>query len=288
MAYRHTEFERDDGVTVTLPFYNPAQDHSVAPGRSSLVASIGGYFDLYGDSDIGTEAQTIPVAGVILGETEYWEDEAGNILVDEAGVAVSFGDAPTMLHSKLSALRESVRKRGKLWRERMSDDVRQWKRVRFQSMSQPQQVRDRDFMASVTCQFETAMANWHAEDATEVSATATSGVPVYLLVTNSGATIDDAVLTVTCSSGPITAVTLTCTALDVAWTWTGSLTAGQQLVVDAGTSEVSQNVTDAYGGFTLSGGANGVMPIEPGTWVFVVTVTGGGAGVSLSYFSQTP
>lgn len=288
MAYRHTEFERDDGVTVTLPFYNPSQEHSPSPGRPSLVASIGGYFDQYGTSDTETEAQNIPVAGVVWGETEYLEDEAGNIVVDEAGVAVTSGDAATVLHSKLSALSQSVKKRGKLWRIRMSDDVRQWKRARFQSMSQPQAVRDRDFMATVTCHFETAMTNWHAAAATTVSGNATDGTPLYLVVSNAGVTVDDAVLTVTCSSGTITSVALTCAALDVAWTWTGSLTTGQALVVDAGNQEVSENAVNAYSGFSLTGVASGVMPIETGTWVFVVTLTGGTGVVSLSFFVQVP
>jgi len=271
---------------VALPVFNPQQDHSPAGSESALLASVGGYFDRYGERDSNPALAPISLTGDVLGENEYLGDETGGYVVDEGGGLITSGSVAAVLRARLAELKEKVRTRGTLWRLRLDDDVREWKTARFLHMSQPQNVKDRLFKANVTCVFESTMAAWRAESPNIYTGVATPSVSVVLVAQNPGETVYDAIATITCASGTITRVDLACPEAGVAWTWTGILASGQVLVVNAGTQAAAIGAVDAYNGFTFSGTTRGIMPVPSGIWVFTVAVVGGNGNVNFSFYPQ--
>ena len=286
MAYQLTEF--DD---VALPVYNPRQQHDPMPGESPFLRSVGSFVDYFAGRAAQAASQTIAITGLCYGETVYLVDETGAYVVDEAGNRVISGSPATELRSQIEALRNKVRKRGRLVRIRLDDGARQWKTARFLQMAAPQDVKDRTFKAEVTCQFETVDVGWHSEEATIISGNAVAGSPLTLFVPNGGGmTIDDAVLTITGTSGPITQVDIQSIAAGINLRWTGSLATGQSLVIDNGAATLRKAGADAYvAGFVQAGHVvRGWLPLEQGTTALAVTTTGGNATVALTYYVQFP
>lgn len=272
---------------VRLMEYNPQQDHSPNAAASAFIDSIGGFFDRYGDDDARPQRQTIPVTGLVWGEDTFMTDSDDGTFVDDGSDSWIVGDGPTMLRSGVTALRDKVRKLGTLWRLRLDGTtVREWKTARFLRMSQPQTVQDRVFKAHVTCEFETDMTNWHAEEAVTFSGSMAAGVDTDLVVDNPGATVNDAILTVTRTSGTITNLFFACAELGIVLSWIGSLGAGDVLVIDEGAHTVLKNGANAYIQFSILGSVKGWMPIQAGSYTFLVQVTGGDATVEVSFFNQ--
>lgn len=271
---------------VDLPVLNPQQDLSPVGSDSALVDSIGGFFDRYGDDDARAARQPITFTGLVWGETWYLVDNNGNNIVDDLGNNIIIGNAAQILRAQLVALREKVRKRGTLWRKRLDDNVLEWKTARFVRMSQPQIVQDKVFKANVTCEFESPMTYWHAAAATTYSKSVAADTTDYMLVENSGETVNDAVMTVTRTSGTVTAVQVQCTDLGINWVWSGSLGAGESLVVDEGEQGIAEGATAAYSGFSVAGSQPGWMPVQRGSWVFELTTVGGAAEFELRMYEQ--
>lgn len=286
MAYQIVAFDEVEFRGIHTYPLNPAQDHSPAGADSALVDSIGGFFDRYGSEDGRATRQPIVITHLVLGETTYLVDNNGNNIVDDLGNYIIIGNEAQILRAQLVALREKVRKRGALWRKRLDDNVLEWKTARFVRMSQPQIVQDRVFKATVTCEFESPMTYWHAAAATTYTKSVASGTTDYMLVENSGETVNDAVMTVTRTSGTVTAVQVLCAALGINWVWSGSLGAGESLVVDEGEQGIAEGVTAAYSGFSVAGSQPGWMPIQRGSWVFELTTVGGAADFELSFYHQ--
>lgn len=287
MAYQLTAFDEIEFRGIHPFVLNPSQDHSPVGADSALVDSIGGFFDRFGSDDARATRQPISITHLILGETAYLVDNLGNHIVDNNGNRIIAGNEAQILRAQLVALREKVRKRGTLWRTRLDDEtVREWKTARLLRMGQPQRVRDRKNMATVTLDFESPMAFWHAEDATTFSTSVSDGTTAYLVVENPGETVNDAVVTVTRTSGTVTAVQVTCTDLGINWVWSGSLGSGESLVVDEGEQGIAEGGVAAYSGFSVAGSQPGWMNIQRGSWVFQITVTGGTANFELSMYNQ--
>ena len=266
------------------------------------MSSIAGYFDRHGDDDARASLQRISLTGDLLGnlygEHAYVVDEDARVGAGTGGTAYWVaGNRATMLLAQIDMLRQAVRKRGTLWRVRFPDGARQWKTARFLRMSQPQVTNDRLFKASVTCEFESAMTNWHAETATTFSKRVTDGTTRNMLVSNPGATAYDAVLTVTAVTGPIVNFTVNCEELGIALGFlptavTGHATgllAGESFVMDAGRLIATLDGDDAYVAFgDLSGPhtAPGWLPIRRGNWAFELYSEDGTADFELSFYPQ--
>lgn len=283
MPYHIIRFEDTD-----LPILNPIQDHTPAPVASTLVPSINGAFDRRGSRVPRPEIQTIPVTGVAWGETTYIVDENGDFLVDEDGNYVIGGDDVNMLRAQVDDLADRVGQRGKLWRKRFDDNALQWKTVRFLNMPAPQAIEDRLFKAHITFEFQSQMAYWHAQNATTYSASAPNGSAANLHIESGGKTITDPVMTVTCTSGTITAFTVVCAPLGINFTWSGSYIATSDvLTIDCGEDEFPDGAEDAYY-ITKNSGHSipGWLSIPAGNWTFVVTLTGGAGTVALTYYEQ--
>jgi len=116
---------------------------------------------------------------------------------------------------------------------------------------------------------------------------ATAGVAASLVVTNSGLLpVYDGVLSIARTSGTITSVTVS--GGGVNFVWTGSIGAGQTLVIDAGAQTVTIGAADAYAGFALGATARDWLPLEVGINILSVTVVGGNATISMSHYNQWP
>lgn len=285
MSYIYTTF---DGVN--LPLFDHSQNHSLMVAESSFMDSVGGTFDWIGTTRRKGRKQNISFTGVYLGELEYLVDETGDLLIDDLGDYLIVGNGKEMLVSQVAALLEKKGVRASLWRERLADDVLEWKTARLLQVTWPRKYEDHAVKANITCQFETSMEFWHAETATTTSASAVDGVTAGLMVDNAGQVVDDAIITVTRTSGTVTAVSLIGAELGINIAWAGSLGSGDVLTIDCGAQTVRKGSADAYSGFTLGGShtARGWLPIASGPQSFVTLVTGGNATVSITHYNQFP
>jgi hypothetical protein len=281
MSYQFVEF---DGVP--LPLYEHNQNHDTMPSEPTLLDSVGGAYDWRGDDRRVGRKQIISGKGIYFGELTYLVDENGDQILDESDDPILVGDAPTMLAADVRALMEKKGVRGPLWRKRLVDDVMQWKTARLLAVIWPRKWEDHGIYAEVNYQFETQMEFWHEEDPIEATDTAVSGVPKVFNLDCAGMTVEDAVITITRTSGTITTVAIEGVEIDILWT--GSLGASAVLEIDCGLQTVRKNGVDSYSGFSLESGhtAAGWMPLLPGTNAISVTVTGGNATVDISYYDQ--
>lgn len=281
MSMKLVEF---DGIA--LPSFDAEQDQGSAPVDSSVLDSIGGAYDWYGSGTRRARKMQISAGGIMLGETTYLVDEAGNRLVDEAGNALIAGSAARHLRQQLQALRSRTGVRGTLWRQRLEGTTEEWITARLLEVTWPRSVDERTVLANVTCRFESTMTAWRAASATSTSKSVTDGTANALTVPVAGeAIVYDAILTVARTSGTITAVTVTGSGISL--TWTGSLASGT-LTLDAGAKTARIGSTDSYSGLTFNAGhtARGWLPLQPGTMPLAVTVTGGNATVAVSHYDQ--
>lgn len=284
MSYQYTAFDE-----VALPLYNHEQSHDLMASEPTIIDAIGGAYDWVGTGRRKGRKQIINLKGVYFGGIEYLVDETGDKLVDELDDYLIAGDGVEMLQAQVTALREKKGARGTLWRNRLDDSTLEWKTARLLQVSWPRKWEDHGLLAEISCQFETLMEFWHAATATTSSGSASSGVALPLLIENTGEQVDDATITITRTSGTITAVSLTCAELGIALSWSGSMGSGDVLTIDCGAQTVKENSTDAYSGFSLSGHtAAGWLPIPQGSYSFVATVTGGGATVAIQHYNQYP
>lgn len=106
----------------------------------------------------------------------------------------------------------------------------------------------------------------------------TSSPAPFAVINGGNKTVTNAILQVTAGSAAITALTIRIGASELVWT--GTLAAGQQLLIDAGSYRVTNNGVDAYAG--LSFGANHTVDdwirLEPGATTITFTWSGGGSG----------
>lgn len=281
--YQYVEF---DGVS--LPLFDHSQNHDPMAIESTLRDSVGGTYDWRGSQRRAGRRQVITFQGVFQGGTEYLVDDVGDTIVDESGDGLIAGSGQEVATSAVMALLEKMGERGPLWRKRLTDDTLQWKTARLLAMPWPRSFEEHGIRAEPRFQFETKMQYWHAATASTATGSATATVPLLLAVHNGGAPIDDASIRIKATSGTITAVAITCSTLGIDLDWTGTLPDGDELVIDCGDDAPAAGVTDAYSGFSRGANhtANGWMPIASGVSVFRVTVTGGNAMVTITYYEQ--
>lgn len=284
MTYKYTDFDE-----VPLPEYNPSQKHDPTGMGSALLKSIGGAYDYRGTSLGRAEPQALPVTGVYVGAVDYLVDENGDYLVDDLGDYLIAGDAQEMARAQVVAIREKARVQGQLWRVWLDDEtVREWKTARLLAVKQTVAHNQPRPAVEVTLEFETAMTYWHAEAETITSVNAVASVPISLIVDNAGQIVDDAVITVTRTSGTVTAFALTGDGISLSWA--GSLGAGDSLTIDCGTQPKPDGSVDSYSGFSLGVAhtAAGWLPLAPGANPLLITVTGGNATVDIAHYNQVP
>jgi hypothetical protein len=214
--------------------------------------------------------------------------EGGAFIADESGNELIAGDEAADLRMQLDELRQAIGRRGFLYRRQWDQLTTQFKTARLLNVRRSTVADDRTVKAELECSFEAPDAKWRASLPTTPSANLVSGGTITLVAENVGSeTAEDGILTIAASGGTISSVRVECAITGVSWTWTGSLTTGQSLVVDAGALTVRQAGADAYGGFALGSGhsASTWLPLAPGINSLQISSIGPGSA-ALTFYAQ--
>lgn len=118
------------------------------------------------------------------------------------------------------------------------------------------------------------IAELHALDASPKVFTVTNGDHTYT-------TVHNAIVTIKAGDADFTFVKVACGAAE--WQYTGTIPAGQSLVVDVAEDTVELNGADAYANFaiTVNHKLAPLLALLPGANQVTVTFTGGGAGATI-------
>lgn len=284
-SYQIYEF---DGVA--LPLYNAEQDLSSGAVDSTLLASVGGAFDVWAGVRRVAQSVKLQVGGIYAAAdgTAYIVDHAGNQIVDHAGNDIIAGTAQALLRGQVDAIRAKQGATGSLWRRRWDDStVAQWRTARLLQVVERSDITHRTVAAQVDLIFESAMANWRDASADTITGTLVSGGEVGLLLESQGnATIEDSVITVA-AAGAISSLQFSILHLGIDLRYAGAIGAGSTLRIDCGAQTVTLNGAAAYAGFSLGSGhsARGWCPLPPGAWAMQVASNGAGT-VTATHYDQ--
>lgn len=281
MAYQIYNF-----AGVALPLYNPTQDHNVSVA-STLTPAIGGVADYYGSQRRLPKITQFSVRGIYAGDLYYLITEAGVYLADESNNQLIAHDTTADLRLQLDALRGVIGTRSTLYRKRWDDSVIQWKQARLLQVRRTTATKERTVIAEIECTFDAPDAFWRSSTQTSATDNLVSGGMVALNADNPGQeTVDDAIVTIT-ASGTITSLAIACPAQGVAWTWSGSLSSGQVLLVDCGALTVRKNGIDAYSGFALGAGHTARTWLPLAASVNNLEITSDGPGTAaVTFYAQ--
>lgn len=194
---------------------------------------------------------------------------------------IAVADDEPALGSLLDGWRALIGTRSNLWAVAKADGSLRWRLARLTGLRSTLGI-DNERHGEVSFVFE-PLTGWRAQTATTTNS-ALDASPKTVTVANGGnLRVDDAVVTVTASGSPITALTVAISGVSEI-TWTGTLAVGQSLVIDCGTQSVLNNGVAAYS--ALSRTANHKVPellrLEPGNNAVVVTRTGGDNASTIS------
>lgn len=251
MSYKLYTF---DGLT--LPDYNRESGIDTGPSQAGFVATVGGGFDVYG-SDVAPV--NTPFAATLRGILSEETDAGQRAITD--------------------ALRAKARVRGKLVRQADDDDSLQWAWARLNVVAHRRVYSNRGYqILEFTWSLE---SEWYEDrdDLVEVL----DGSPYALSVENEGnRTVTNAVLTISADDANLTALAIT-TTNGTHLVWSGTLLAGDDLVIDCGAKSVKNDGANAYSGFSYGAGHTiddwlriiGAMDIT-------LTYTGGGTAPTVT------
>lgn len=186
-------------------------------------------------------------------------------------------DSVAAMQVKLAALKALAGQRSRLWRT--DGATQQWRRARCLRVASDVEA-GLPASAEISMGFELDAGPWHGAARSETITLDTS--PKSQAVTNGGNAIQrDVVLTVTAVGSAISDVTIeNVTAGHVsAVRYTGSIAAGQALVLDCGAGTVRNHGVDDYARLMLLAGhtMREWLRLAPGSNPIQVTYTGGGA-----------
>lgn len=262
--------------SITLPTYN--REASLAPVAPDLriVATAAGAFDADGS---GRSAQQFPHSLTV------------EAIVSETTVGAQ--------RTALDALRAAVGTRAYLYRRADDDSSVQRAQCRLASMTQERSYEQRRAYQPVRLQFQQLEA-WQGaatawtlddgevlDDGLDFDASAyyasLSASPASQVIANGGnLPVLDAVLTVTAGSAALSNPIFTATGVDLRWT--GTIPAGDALVIDCGAASVLLAGADAYSGLGFGAGhaVEQWLRLEPGNTTLTLTVSGTLTGASWS------
>ena len=285
MPYTLTRF-----LEIPLPDAMPTDDLSTGKVPNGIVPSIGSVFNYFGSTQQFSQHHEINHSGKYVGGVVYRVTVDGNERVTVDGsYRVTAESRAADLNGKVDDLKAQIGKWGVLWRKRLPDGQMTWKSCRLLQVRNVETVADADVVSKVDSLFETMEVAWRSEDTVSHAVSVSAGVTNGLVIDNGGSLlVRDAVLTVACTSGTITSVTVTGVGIDL--TWAGSIANGQTLTLDAGEQTVLIGTTDQYAGLTLNAGHTSDLwlPLTPGTNVLMVGVVGGNATVTMEHDDQWP
>lgn len=271
MSYTYERFG-----SITLPTYN--REASIAPAAAQLriVATAAGAFDADGS---GRSAQQFPHA-----------------LTLEAIVSE---DATADQRDALDELRAAVGTRANLYRVADDDGTVHRAACRLQSMTAERSYEQRRAYQPVRLIFQQleawrgASTGWTLDDGellddglmldeTAYTATITASPSAQTITNGGNLPVTDAVITITAGSGNLVNPVLTGGGMDLRWT--GTINAGDALVIDCGALSVQDDGVDAYSGFARGSGhtVEDWCYLAPGATALSLAVSGTLTGASWS------
>lgn len=246
MSYKLTEF---DGVA--LPSYNRESGLDTAPPLNGFVGTVLGGYDSY-RSDMAPAAVPfqLTVRGIVSLETDADQRAA------------------------IDGLRATSRRRGRLFRQADDDDSEQWCYARLEQIPHRRITGVNGYqMLEMTFLVE---SEWYGESV--VNTVSLGSSPYAFAVENAGnRMVNDAILTVTAGDATMTAVTIT-TTNGTHLVWTGTLAAGDDLIINSGSKSITNDGANAYSGLTY-GASHTIddwLRIE-GSMNITIAYVGGGA-----------
>lgn len=264
---------------VDLPEYNPRLGGGSAPTREATITLADGtIYDGIGASQ----------AEAVLPYSLTYD-------------CVAMEDDDATLQTTLAALFALRGQRLKLYRRLLSDeDVITWAWARLMRLSMPSGPIGQTTHIPLSFQFEILSA-WHGhyhttwffddgyyfddglyfDDGEFVETMASS--PHVITVTNGGnATCRDGVISITAGTANISSLTIASGGTDI--DWTGTITAGNTLVIDCGAKSVKNNGVNAYSGFAYGGShtLNGWLELPAGDTNITITFAGGSTDSTVS------
>lgn len=266
-------------------------DLGAPPANGTIVDSLAGGFNYLGNSRYYPKRHPINYRGLYVTQTTYLVDEAGNRIVDEAGNYIVVANEATVLRSQIDDIKAQHGKWAYLVRRREDDGAEQFKYARLLNVAHVRTLSDTNRIARLDLTFEAEGKPWRSTFGAEATTSLTANAVTGLSITTGGTEeVRDAVFTITATS------TITGLAIvrygdpNFYMQWTGSLTAGQSLVIDCGAHTVEKNGAEAYGGFSLYNGIhNGPdwMILSPSIAnSLLIGLTGGPGNLSVVYFDQ--
>lgn len=250
MSYKFTSFDQ-----LTLPGYNRESGNDTGPSQSGFIPTVAGSFDVYGADVAPVNTPFTATLRCILSE----ETDAGQ-------------------RAALDALRAKARVRGQLVRQ-ADDATTHYAWARLSNVQVRRVYANRGYQI---LDFTWALESEWYEDRSDQNETL-DGSPYTLSVENAGnRAVTNAVITITADDASLTAVTLT-TTNGTHLVWAGTVTAGNDLVIDCGAKSITNNAVDDYS--NLSYGGNHAIDDWlriVGAMDITITYTGGGTAPTVT------
>ncbi len=203
------------------------------------------------------------------------------------------------LLAQIMALRVLVGTREKLYRLRIADDVQEWGWARFDNLDATRKYGAMSkYFQDVKLSFTIFSPVWNSASMVSYNWPIVGIVAANTFLTTLSESKGAAVKTIS-HAGNIDqpAVIFTLTAISTvtsviihnvttghSFSYTGTLAAGDVLVVDTGAMSVQVNDVDAYAYFSPPANYEDWMHIAPGTNVLAINITGGGR-LAVSYYA---
>ncbi len=241
MAYRLSSFEPEDGSGIlTLPAYNQTDDISPAPPQFRWVKLPGGgVHDAWGSEEAPGSKQVLKKKCTLHTDTKPG------------------------LQPALDSLKSLSGKRGKLYML-MFDNTTRWRWARFAMQGSWPSLKP--YQVDVDLAFESGDPLWRGAFHSQSVDLVTS--PQTIILNNGGnaaVTNEVVTLTIPATAGQITAFILSMAGVSE-FTWNGSLTGGDELVIDCGAWSVRKNGVGAWSSnpFSNNHKIEAILRLAPG------------------------
>lgn len=302
MPYRYTFFD-----TVPLPDHNPIDDLSTGDVPSTLLETMNGAVDAWGE-----QLRKLPNSQQIVFKGDYIAQNA--VILDGEGRTILVPDPKdktklvplvagtqfwTYLRNRTDALKAKHGFTGRLYRQ--PEDEReaaikagvvsdletvgaQWKVCRLLGINHVRELKDINRVARIAITFETRQATWQSTAAPVVVNLNVGGNAVNTVKPKGSELITTSVFTLTATAAPITQAAFTFD--DTTWLFKGSIATSKSLVIDTGRETITNGGADAFNSLTITRDRPGWLTLKPRNNSFFVTLAGGPGKLTVEYLDQ--
>lgn len=289
---------------VSLPLAMPVDDLSSGHVPSGLQESIGSAYNYFGRYTTYPRKMQFTHKGLYVGEDDSFRvTPEGDFRVTTAASgsdnrAINSGKLADLM-DQVDQLKRKVGAWGQVWRKQLTNGVLTFKYCRLLHVRHEENVNNAGVVSKLDTTFETLDVTWRAAAVTQTTLFIAFGARPLAIINEGAYPVDDALLRVAAASGPITQVKVSAivpnpllgaTNLGVDLTWNGSLSTGSTLFIDSGAQPLPTGAADAYSGLTVGPlhTSDVWLPLAKGTNLYNITLTGGGATVTMEHYNRYP